>query len=135
MVFFQTPLQRRILKNYWEKNEPFTLDSLCQQRVVRNRLWGSFSLNGMLKKHQIIKGSSADGREQFIGTTDSREEWKQLARERKLAKSPLAVVEDFGLSGLNRYEEDAAMDEMLKMIDEKKKEILARKNQKGEKGS
>ncbi len=134
MTFFRTPLQRKILKNYWKDNKPFTIDSLCEQKVVRYRLWGSLSIKMMLKKHQIIQGIDADGKEKLIGTTDSQEEWKQLLQKKRLAKDPFIIPEDFGLSGLNPYEEDAAIDEMITMIEEKKKEILARKNQKGGKG-
>ncbi len=128
MIFFRTPLQKRILQNYWENQKPFTMDSLCEQKVVKSRPWGNFAVKMMLKKHQIMKSPAIDGGEQFIGTTDSKEEWTQLLREKKLAKNPLIVTEDFGLSGLNKYEKTAAVDEMIELIEKKKREICVRAN-------
>ncbi len=128
MIFFRTPLQKRILQNYWKNLEPFTMDSLYEQKVVKNRPWGNFALKMMLKKHQIMKSPAENGGEQFIGTTDSKAEWTRLLREKELAKNPLIITEDFGLSGLNKYEKEAAVDEMIELIEKKKREIRDRAN-------
>lgn len=62
----------------------------------------------------------SDKKKAYIGTTDSQEEWMGLLQEVKLAKTPFVIVEDLGLSGMNKYERDAAIEKMIKMIKDSK---------------
>ncbi len=130
MIFFRTILQRRILKHYWSDNEPFTIDSLCEQGIVWCRVWGRISLRMMLIKHQVIQGiDERDGSKKLIGTTDSKEEWDGLAEEKRLKYWSTAIVEDLGLAGLNYYEREETLAEMSKLIEEAKRNIAMREKE------
>lgn len=135
MTFFRTPLQRRILKKYWWDNDPFTVNSLYKQGVLCNRLWGKFSLRMMLLKRQVLKVTCLDGKPMYIGTTDSWKEWDDLATQKLIASNRLIGLEGpRGLLGKNKYEDTDIYDQMIEMIEAKRKELQARIEEKEENG-
>ena len=98
MNFFTTFAQRRILKQYWSDNKPFTLDELLYKGTLHGQRYGKLLLHFMERLGQVIPYGEVDGQTQYIGTTDSKAEWKNLRRRR----------------ALNRYEKDECIKKLEK---------------------
>lgn len=126
MKFYTTPLQWKIIKQYWKEKKPFSLSSLREDGLLKNKRWGGFALKRMVAKGQIIR-LQGEGEARYIGTTDSRKEWELTKDSRPNPLFDVEITEDFGTGGLNKYEKDQVLDEMSEMIQEKIREIQARR--------
>ncbi len=128
MKFFMTPLQKKILEKYWREQTPFTLYTLWEEGAVKNEKWGAFSMKRMVKKGQIIGFVDTDGKAKYIGITDSKREWEHIKATRRRPMSDISSSEDT-MAGLNRYEREETAAWMREIIENKKKEIMLRKNE------
>lgn len=105
---FTTFAQHRILKFYWAEHLPFTLRDLTDKGIFHLPLLGRISLRLMESRGQIIVYNKRNGENCYIGTTESRDEWKKIWRS-----------EDFStwhLRGRNRYEKARIITKLNELI-------------------
>lgn len=118
MKFFKTPVQHRILQSFWDSNTPFTLDELLDKKVIHFRVPGKIILAFMRRLGQVLPCGAVDGQTQYIGTTDSEEEWNSIKKEKQ--HLDFFWMEDDGVLGLNRYEATEVLLEIEKLIEKKR---------------
>ncbi len=126
MKFHTTPAQRKILQTYWADHKPFTLETLLEEKIVRFPRLARFCLFRMEGKGQILPCGVEQYQVRYIGTTESKKEWKSLRAE----KNPfqLKISEDFGMKGMNAFECEQQYDWMMEVIEEAKEKLRARQN-------
>ena len=108
MKHFLTFTQRKILKDYWREQTPFTLGDLIEKKILHFPALGRLTLRLMESKGQLLAYDSWGGEPLYIGTTDSADEWVKIWRE---------------------YSDPAAMDkELLDKLDEIILEYAQRKD-------
>jgi hypothetical protein len=115
MKHFLTFTQRKILKDYWREQTPFTLGDLIEKRILRFSALGRITLRLMESKGQLLVYDSQGVEPLYIGTTDSADEWAKIWRR---DSNPAAMDECFGgsLRGMNKYEKEeylAKLDEII----------------------
>ena len=115
MKHFLTFTQRKILKDYWREQTPFTLGALIEKRILRFSALGRITLRLMESKGQLLVYDSQGVEPLYIGTTDSADEWAKIWRR---DSNPAAMDECFGgsLRGMNKYEKEeylAKLDEII----------------------
>lgn len=128
MNFFVTPGQRRILKAYWAKQEPFSLEELISNKLVHCPVLGKICLWRMKEKGQILPQSAKT----YMGTTDSAEEWDSLKKEKERTKFYACSGLGLKLEGLNKYELEETTQWMREIIENKKAEIYRRQAERGD---
>ncbi len=124
MKFFTTPAQRKIIRFYWKNHRPFSPESLLNEKIVRFPRLSRFCLFRMEGKGQIVPLRVENCEVQYIGSTESKEEWKTIQSEKSFF--PFPISENLGLKGLNVYEYEKETNIMLAILKEKKAEIKAR---------
>ncbi|NBJ88530.1 hypothetical protein [Acutalibacter sp. 1XD8-36] len=115
MKRFLTFTQRKILKDYWREQTPFTLGDLIEKKILHFPALGRLTLRLMESKGQVLAYDRRDGEALYIGTTDSADEWAKIWRK---DSNPAAMDECFGgsLRGMNKYEKEeqlAKLDEII----------------------
>lgn len=127
MIFFITPKRKHILRYYWRTHKPFTAEDLFTAGLTRSVHQGDILIHRMEQNHQIIRFPSAEGN--YIGTTESEKEWKNLKCEAKsIHANPFSMDEAMMFRGLNYYESRGLLHELTAMIEKKREEILDREN-------
>ena len=115
MKHFLTFTQRKILKDYWREQTPFTLGDLIEKKILHFPALGRLTLRLMESKGQVLAYDSRGEEPLYIGTTDSADEWAKIWRR---DSNPAAMDECFGgsLRGMNKYEKEehlAKLDEII----------------------
>ena len=115
MKHFLTFTQRKILKDYWREQTPFTLGDLIEKKILHFPALGRLTLRLMESKGQLLAYDNWGGEPLYIGTTDSADEWAKIWRR---DSNPAAMDECFGgsLRGMNKYEKEeylAKLDEII----------------------
>lgn len=123
MKHFLTFTQRKILKDYWREQTPFTLGDLIEKKILRFPALGRITLRLMESKGQVLAYGNCNGEPIYIGTTDSANEWAKIWRK---DSNPAAMDKCFGgsLRGMNKYE----LEEQLAKLDEIILEYAQRKD-------
>ncbi len=123
MKFFTTPTQRKILRWYWKNHQAFGLEALLRKKIVRLPRLARFYLFRMEEKGQIVPIGIKDFEVQYIGSTSSKTEWRDIRAEKRFS---IIISEDFGLKGLNAFERKKKSDLMIAAIKAKKAELKVR---------
>lgn len=115
MKHFLTFTQRKILKDYWREQTPFTLGDLIEKRILHFPAPGRLTLRLMESRGQILAYDSQGAEPLYIATTDSEEEWAKIWSKHS---NPAAMDECFGgsLRGMNKHEREeylAKLDEII----------------------
>lgn len=123
MKHFLTFTQRKILKDYWREQTPFTLGDLIEKKILHFPALGRLTLRLMESKGQVLAYDSRGEEPLYIGTTDSADEWAKIWRR---DSNPAAMDECFGgsLRGMNKHERE----ELLAKLDEIILEYAQRKD-------
>ena len=123
MKHFLTFTQRKILKDYWREQTPFTLGDLIEKKILHFPALGRLTLRLMESKGQLLAYDNWGGEPLYIGTTDSADEWAEIWRR---DSNPAAMDECFGgsLRGMNKHERE----ELLAKLDEIILEYAQRKD-------
>ena len=118
MKFTKSPAQTRVLERFWQTQQPFTLEDLVQDRIWRTGFFARLGLHFMLQKSQIIPYAvDRYFRVQYVATTRSQAEWKQLATYRS---PPCAIVEFEDVLRKNYYENLIDFMVMQELLDARK---------------
>ncbi|MDE6837055.1 MAG: hypothetical protein K2P33_01515 [Acutalibacter sp.] len=123
MKHFLTFTQRKILKDYWREQTPFTLGDLIEKKILHFPALGRLTLRLMESKGQVLAYDSRGEEPLYIGTTDSADEWAEIWRR---DSNPAAMDKCFGgsLRGMNKHERE----ELLAKLDEIILEYAQRKD-------
>lgn len=119
MKHFLTFTQRKILKDYWREQTPFTLGDLIEKKILHFSALGRLTLRLMESKGQVLAYGNCNGEPLYIGTTDSEEEWSDLWSQEKYL-SPAICFHCFYVGVVNRYERQELLGKLKKIMEEYK---------------